>query len=355
MYAVPLVRRRRAKGCESVGELELRQAESTSMAPKAAVSSAQAIVRVALWYSVTLLSNYFGNYFVHYREQAAISSPDISLSEMLLCTVWGIATLACLGIPVIPPTEIRGRLLFLAAANASAVRCFYMSAALIQLSLLQTVRSCQPLVVTVVVYLAFKETYSLLTYLTLVPITVGFSMAAGGDPMFEATGFAFAICSMCSLVGVNVLSRYTLAAAGGTDTSIHPLQLQAWMTTGSLLLLSAMDVALSEGGWGRLLSAAASSEAGRGTTLVLLAVAEGTLYHLSNVGTFTSIEIFEPLSFAIIDTLRRLCVVVSGFFYQGNPCTVINACGIVLVIGGAGAYNVVKGRAAKEQKKGKTQ
>ena len=114
------------------------------------------------------------------------------------------------------------------------------------------------------------------------------------------------------------------------------------------LLLSTADIALGEGGWGRLLaSAAASGSAGQqGLSLVALAGIEGTLYHMSNVGTFTSIEIFDPLSFAIIDTLRRLCVVVSGFFYQGNECTVTNACGIALVIGGAGAYNIAKSRAA---------
>ena len=308
------------------------------------MSPAQATLRVALWVAVTLLSNYYGNHFVFAREQAGIASSDISLSEMLLCTLWGISTLTCLGIPVIPPAAIRGRLLFLAVANASAVRLFYMSAALIQLTLLQTVRSCQPLVVTVVVYLAFNETYSLPTYLTLIPITVGFSLAAGGDPMFEATGFTFAILSMCSLVGVNVMSRYTLAAARATDTQIHPLQLQAWMCTGSLLLLTAMDAIRSDGGWHRLLSAAGSTEPGRGATLVALAAIEGTLYHMSNVGTFTSIDIFDPLSFAIIDTLRRLSVVVSGFFFQGNPCTLVNACGIALVIGGAGSYNVIKSR-----------
>ena len=319
----------------------------------AAMSSSQAAIRVGLWVGVTLLSNYFGNYFVHVREQAAIASPDISLSEMLLCTVWGLGTLACLGIPVSPPPAIRGRLVFVAAANASAVRCFYQSAALIQLSLLQTVRSCQPVVVTVVVYLAFKEAYSLPTYLALIPITVGFSLAAGGDPMFETTGFMWGVLSMCSLVGVNVMSRYTLAGAKAEGTHLHPLQLQAWMTAGSLLLLSAMDVILSTGGWHRLLSAAGSTEPGKGTTLITLAVIEGTLYHMSNVGTFTSIEIFDPLSFAIIDTLRRLCVVVSGFCFQGNPCTLVNACGIVLVIGGAGAYNVVKSKSTSAQSKGR--
>ena len=46
------------------------------------------------------------------------------------------------------------------------------------------------------------------------------------------------------------------------------------------------------------------------------------------------------------DTMRRLCVVCSGFVFQGNACTLLNACGIALVIGGAGTYNVVKGMPA---------
>ena len=60
-----------------------------------------------------------------------------------------------------------------------------MAADLVPLSLLQTVRSCQPLFTVVLVFLAFNERYSLATYATLLPISLGFSLAAGGDPGFE--------------------------------------------------------------------------------------------------------------------------------------------------------------------------
>ena len=39
----------------------------------------------------------------------------------------------------------------------------------------------------VLVFLAFNERYSLATYATLLPISLGFSLAAGGDPGFEQT------------------------------------------------------------------------------------------------------------------------------------------------------------------------
>lgn len=73
-----------------------------------------------------------------------------------------------------------------------------------------------------------------------------------------------------------------------------------------------------------------------------MVVADGVAYHAANVGTFTSIDTFDSLTFAIIDTLRRLLVVCSGFVYQGNPCTTQNMVGITLVIFGVGCYNILK-------------
>ena len=98
--------------------------------------------------------------------------------------------------------------------------------------------------------------------------------------------------------------------------------------------------------------------ASKSAELVGMVVADGLAYHAANVGTFTSIDTFNSLTFAIIDTLRRLLVVCSGFVYQGNPCTIQNMVGIVLVIFGAGCYNVLKdsgGDAAEAKPKGTPQ
>lgn len=81
--------------------------------------------------------------------------------------------------------------------------------------------------------------------------------------------------------------------------------------------------------------------------LVGMVLGDGLAYHSANVGTFTSLDTFNSLTFAIIDTLRRLLVVCSGFVYQGNPCTMQNLVGIVLVIFGAGCYNVLKDSSTK--------
>lgn len=84
------------------------------------------------------------------------------------------------------------------------------------------------------VYFCFGEKYNAVTYATLVPICLGFALAAGGDPKFEQTGFILAVVSACCLVAVNTISRHTLAFY---RSLVGPLQVQAWATSGSFFLL----------------------------------------------------------------------------------------------------------------------
>jgi drug/metabolite transporter (DMT)-like permease len=86
------------------------------------------------------------------------------------------------------------------------------------------------------VFVCFGEKYSAVTYATLIPICVGFGLAAGGDPKFEQTGFILAVTSACCLVAVNTISRRTLSFY---RSLVGPLQVQAWATSGSFFLLLA--------------------------------------------------------------------------------------------------------------------
>ena len=117
--------------------------------------------------------------------------------------------------------------------------------------------------------------------------------------------------------------------------------------SGSFALLLPLWAA---GGGAPRLAAGFAAPGGTGAALLRILVADGVLYHLANVGTFRSISLFEPLTFSVIDTVRRLCVVVSGFVYQGNPCSWVNVAGIALVFSGAGWYARIKSAAAMAEK-----
>ena len=300
------------------------------------LGAAGTVLLVVFWYSVTLVFNYTAFNLTQLKNDDAIRMEpgDITLIEMFACTICGTLTLRSKRLNMIPPPEVRGRMLALGLTNAAACRLFMMAMDHVALSLVQTIRACQPLFTVIIVYLCFGESYSVQTYLTLIPIVTGFGLAAGGDPKFEAAGFALSIVSTCCLVAVNTISRRTLALYRGI---VDPLQVQAWATSGSFLLL--LPHWLANGGLQRLQFALGGPKS---AGLVSMVAYDGLAYHCANVGTFRSIDTFDSLSFAIIDTLRRLLVVCSGFVFQGNPCTVQNGVGILLVIAGAGCYNVVK-------------
>jgi drug/metabolite transporter (DMT)-like permease len=276
----------------------------------------------------------------------AMVAEDITVIEMATCTLLGALTLYSKGMAMIPAPAARGRVLLIAASNAASCRLFAMCMDYINLSLVQTIRACQPMFTVVLVYLLWRETYTARTYATLLPICVGFGMAAGGDPKYEQYGFLLALASTVLLVVVNMTSRSTLSMLAG---SVESLQVQAWTVGGSFALL--LPIWVYSGGVQRLAFALAGDKA---VEFMAMVTFNGAAYHAANVGTFTSLATFDSLSFAIIDTLRRLLVVCSGFVYQGNPCTTANMLGIVLVVVGAGMYNVVKtptGTAAKPKER----
>ena len=89
----------------------------------------------------------------------------------------------------------------------------------------------------------------------------------------------------------------------------------------------------------------------QGMGLLLWSVADGVAYHMANVGTFGAIAAFAPLTFSVIDTVRRLCVVISGFLFQGNPASTVNVVGVLIVFAGAGWYAAIQA-SLKAQAKG---
>ena len=80
-------------------------------------------------------------------------------------------------------------------------------------------------------------------------------------------------------------------------------------------------------------------------------VLDGICYFSEQVAQFAAIGMLLPLTFAVVDTTRRLwIVIVSGFILQGNPFTVNAVAGAALVCAGAGSYAVVVSKERQEKK-----
>jgi drug/metabolite transporter (DMT)-like permease len=102
---------------------------------------------VVFWYTVTLVFNWTAFNLVVLKDDPALAllPADITLIEMFACTICGALTLYNKGLGFIPPPGLRIRMLVLALANAAACQLFMFAMDFVALSLIQTIRACQPI------------------------------------------------------------------------------------------------------------------------------------------------------------------------------------------------------------------
>jgi solute carrier family 35 protein E1 len=74
-----------------------------------------------------------------------------------------------------------------------------------------------------------------------------------------------------------------------------------------------------------------------------MTVALCSLMHF--VGSFCSSLVLgevSELTFSIMSTMKRVVIILSAVFYFGNPVTTQSVLGMLLAVGGVGAYQIIK-------------
>jgi len=79
-----------------------------------------------------------------------------------------------------------------------------------------------------------------------------------------------------------------------------------------------------------------------------LSLLNGLSDYVENVAATRCCGRIEPLSFAVLDTLRRcLVILLCGFLLHGNPAGPPQIAGALLTLGGAAWYNLATARAER--------
>lgn len=229
--------------------------------------------------------------------------------------------------PFLPPAAVVKRswlaVIGLGVSNMLCCRGFMEALGRIPLSLLHTIRAGAPLMTLPVAFVMFGTQPSWRSVLALLPIFVGFALATGAEPVFNAAGIACAVGSTACLVFVATLSRSLL------DNGFNEMQVQFLRCSQAFLWLA--PASIGTGGAERLFTALMSSNAFLG-----LMVLNGICDYLEDFAYTGACGKLPPVSHSVLDMLRRLMVVVvCGFCLHGNPCNAYNVLGAVIVVCGA--------------------
>ena len=88
---------------------------------------------------------------------------------------------------------------------------------------------------------------------------------------------------------------------------------------------------------------AALNNSSTGPAFQQLVAVNGAMYYAEQVMQFKAIESYQSLTYSVIDTVRRLAiVVVTGYFLRGDKFNLTKSAGVVIVCAGAIYYNVSK-------------
>ena len=143
-----------------------------------------------------------------------------------------------------------------------------------------------------------------------------------------------------------VLSLVSKDALEGTKRRAAPhwAQVQLWSCVVAALV-QAPTWALG-GGVGRV---AAALGGARGAAFARLIAVNGVCYYAEQVMQFQAIKTYAPLTYSVVDTLRRLTIVViTGYFLRNEAFTATKCVGVLVVCAGAVYYNYAKESAAKK-------
>ncbi|KAF2878200.1 triose-phosphate transporter family-domain-containing protein [Massariosphaeria phaeospora] len=237
----------------------------------------------------------------------------------------------------------------------------------IPVSLVHTIKGLSPLMTVLAYRIFFRIEYSIPTYLSLIPLTLGVVMACSADFNANFMGLLMAFTSAILFVTQNIVSKQIFNDAAASEKDGLPpskfskpdklnllyyssglaflLTLPLWVWSEGLTLLSdflndaSIDLSDRPGAY----------DHGR---LFLEFVFNGTFHFGQNMVAFMLLSMVSPVTYSVASLIKRVFVIVFAIVWFGKPMTKLQAFGFCLTFAGLYLYDRTSD-AAKADKRAK--
>jgi len=236
---------------------------------------------------------------------------------------------------------------FFAAGQVATVA----SLSAVAVSFTHVVKALEPAVNAIGSAMILGQVFHPCVYLSLVPIFAGVAIASASELSFTMNGFIFAMVSNLCFVARNVLAtkQGDVGDMGEDKTTrkTNQLAVLTWIASAVWLPLAlAMPGGLLEFGsaWG-----AAREKGASAGELYSLFLQSGILFFLYQTSSFWVLSCVQPLTHSVLNTLKRVVVIVSSIIFFRNPVTSQGYMGTTIAIGGVLLYSLVKERFSQKK------
>lgn len=235
-------------------------------------------------------------------------------------------------------------------AHVSACASFGLGS----VSFMQVVKAAEPACAVLLLTLFFGKRYSLLTWLTLVPIVGGVIASSTSEAGFSMACFVLAMIS-------NVASALRGATSKDVqrDIGLAGINLYAAIAIVSTVLLLPTSLLLEGKYLIPALKAAPALLEEHGILLfgafnvgfVGYLVVCSLFYHFYNQTSYQALADLTPLSHSIANTIKRVVIIVSSLIIFRNPITTQGMVSAAVAVGGTLLYSLAQQHQAKQASK----
>jgi solute carrier family 35, member E1 len=221
----------------------------------------------------------------------------------------------------------------------------------IDVSLVHTIKGLSPLITVAAYRFIFDIKYSLSTYLSLIPLTVGVILACSTNFSANFLGILSAFASAVVFVTQNIVSKriFNQAALAESEPRLtkKPDKLNLLCYSSLLALAFTAPIWLWSEGWHILvdfLSDASIELSGKTGSLdhgalTLEYIFNGTFHFLQSITAFQLLSMVSPVTYSVASLVKRVFVIVFSIIWFGSEITRIQGVGIALTFLGLYLYD----------------
>lgn len=234
----------------------------------------------------------------------------------------------------------------------------------IPVSLVHTIKGLSPLLTVAAYRIFFGIEYSVPTYLSLIPLTLGVVMACSADFNANFMGLLMAFASAILFVTQNIISKKIFNDAAAAEKEglppsrfTKPDKLNLLCYSSGLALILTLPLWLWSEGFGLLgdflhdasISLNEHPEAYDHGRLFLEFVFNGTFHFGQNIVAFVLLSMISPVTYSVASLIKRVFVIVFSIIWFGKPMTKIQAFGFFLTFLGLYLYDRTSDAAKKDK------
>lgn len=231
-------------------------------------------------------------------------------------------------------------------------QCFTVAAlGSVAVSFAHTVKAFEPAVNALLSAVFLGQVFKPVVYVTLLPVFVGVFLASSAEASFNAFGFATAMGSNFSFQTRNVLAT-KLGSVGdmGSGTTTRKTNQLAVLNAIATVVLAPV-VIVAPRGFGFIPEALrTAAEAGVPNQQLALDLAQsGFFYFMYQMASFWVLSLVEPITHSVLNTLKRVVIIVVSVMVFRNPISPEGGAGAGLAIFGVMLYSVAKKLTAEQK------